>query len=1490
MNRTVAVSQGHRATITLAALLALSILAVSKSSFADDRLWYVPQSYAGGPYPSGPQSVCLVPATFGSDPNDVAQRRSILHNSVTTEACFQTCRNPATHLYVTPVDENTVIATIRSNCTGWEYTYPIYRSAANPKQPVCDSNESAANPCNLATGAKVQTVVDFKDPNGDLTLARTYNSNSANLVPSLFGRNWHSNLDKRALGFAIPNTATRIRTMDAFFWRPGGTVFTFKYNQETSEWTADSDITAVVTQLVSPEGIHDGWILDLDGRTTEEYDSHGRLTRIRTSQGSALELSYGIDGLLSSVTDQRGRTLAFTTNGEQVTSVTLPDERQISFSYTAGVLGGVTYPDTTPGNPSDNHAVQYLYEVAGSPHLLTGIVDELGNRTSTWNYDAQGRVILSAHGDSESPVDRVEITYNEEDDTVILQQPLGKVSTLAFAEVVGVRRLVGSDGPCPSCNGEQVLARTFDSRGFPDQTTDLNGTLTDRDHDSRGRMIRRVDAANDLNGARRVTEVDWHPTFDVPTERRTLDASNALVAKVSWTYNSRGQALTVSRTDPTTLAARTSSFAYCEAADVATPNSTCPLLGQLKSIDGPRTDVADITVYRYRSADDLTGCGTAGGACHRRGDLHQIVAPGGLTTTYASYDLAGRPTRVLDANGVATDLEYNARGWLTARKVRGANDGTETDDAITRLDYDNVGQVTKVTQPDGAYLEFSYDAAHRLTGIEDNLGNTVTYQLDGAGNRISEETRDAANVLTHSLSRVYDQLGQLETLADALATPTDFTYDAAGQVDTVTDAFNRTMDNDYDPLGRLKRSIANVNGTGPERAETQFQYDALDNLTAVIDPKGLTTRYGYNGLGDLVGLDSPDTGSTTYTYDEAGNRRGQLDARGVQTGYLYDELNRLTQIDLSAPGQLLQFTYDTLPAVCPGSEAFPAGRLSQMSDPHGSAAYCYDRRGNVVRKVQSLAGIPAATVGYAYSTADRLTSITYPSGAVVTYQRDANGRITGVTAKPTATAAQVTLVSDVDYLPFGPASRMSFGNGRTLDRTYDANYGIAGISDSAVDGVDLDYTLDAVGNVTGLGERLTGGATASRTVDYDGLDRLTALRDGATVAQRFEYDATGNRTKKVSGGTATYAYPTDSHRLAKVGSVVRNHDAAGNMLNLSTTRSFTYDDQGRLTQYLANGVPSREYRHNARGERVTKIVVSNPASNVHYVYDEAGHLLGEYRPNGTRLKEYVWLDDTLVAVFSAHAGSNHQYVLTDHLGTPRAVVHPTSNAIVWRWNLTGSAFGDHLPQTNPDGDSTNYVFNLRYPGQYYDAETGLHYNYFRDYDPKTGRYMQSDPIGLAGGASTYAYALNAPMSYVDPTGEVAFLIPVVAIGGKMLWGAAQDAAWQVFVEGKSVNCLDWGDMAVAAGFELIPGAGTFRMGYKASKSIRASRELSRQAARARSAAKAARLEARATQRATDGARELGELGYWKASESFLGAIITPEDPNPPAGPCECGTQ
>jgi RHS repeat-associated protein len=174
---------------------------------------------------------------------------------------------------------------------------------------------------------------------------------------------------------------------------------------------------------------------------------------------------------------------------------------------------------------------------------------------------------------------------------------------------------------------------------------------------------------------------------------------------------------------------------------------------------------------------------------------------------------------------------------------------------------------------------------------------------------------------------------------------------------------------------------------------------------------------------------------------------------------------------------------------------------------------------------------------------------------------------------------------------------------------------------------------------------------------------------------------------------------------------------------------------------------STSYLYNALGQMIEK---SGTLGTTIFVQDESGHLIGEYDGSGNLIEETVWLGDIPVATLRPNGSSvNIYYVHTDHLNTPRKVSQPSSGTLAWRWDA--DPFGTTADNQNPGGLGT-FVYNIRLPGQYYQAETGLNYNYNRDYDPTTGRYVESDPVGLYGGLSTYAYAGDAPPIFIDPFG------------------------------------------------------------------------------------------------------------------------------------------
>jgi RHS repeat-associated protein len=320
-------------------------------------------------------------------------------------------------------------------------------------------------------------------------------------------------------------------------------------------------------------------------------------------------------------------------------------------------------------------------------------------------------------------------------------------------------------------------------------------------------------------------------------------------------------------------------------------------------------------------------------------------------------------------------------------------------------------------------------------------------------------------------------------------------------------------------------------------------------------------------------------------------------------------------------------------------------------------------------------------------------------------------------------------------------------------------------------GTNRTVSYDAASRITGSSHSGSGtGNNAPANFDqsyaYDNLDRLnTVTGSSSTNNQSFQYDQNGNRTQATFGsGSYTNTIAANSNQLmATTGPTPaksNTYDAAGNLTSDGTI-SYTYSDRGRMVS-ATNGGNTVTYTHNGIDQRVQK---QGPASVVatgsnSYVYDEQGHLIGEYDANQQVIEETVYLGSLPVAVLTqmiAGTGTSQTtatsiyYVYADHINTPRVITQATDNQMVWRWD-NADPFGLQPSNENPSSLGT-FTYNQRFPGQVYDKETNNFYNINRDYDPQQGRYVQSDPIGLGGGSfSTFNYVNGNPVSSIDPSG------------------------------------------------------------------------------------------------------------------------------------------
>ncbi len=527
----------------------------------------------------------------------------------------------------------------------------------------------------------------------------------------------------------------------------------------------------------------------------------------------------------------------------------------------------------------------------------------------------------------------------------------------------------------------------------------------------------------------------------------------------------------------------------------------------------------------------------------------------------------------------------------------------------------------------------------------------------------------------------------------------------------------------YDALKRLIGRTADLGGVN---ALTQYGYDAADRLTTVIAPNNATTTYRYDDLGNLLEETSPDRGTTAFTHDAAGNVTAKTDALGQHFTYTYDAANRLTRLTAPVPADTLIYTYDSCD--------YGAGRLCAVRAGDESVAdpvlvtYAYNAFGQVTAH---------QGVGYAYDAAGRLATLTYPSGAQLTYSYDAAGQVSGISL--TRGGQTTPLASSITHAPFGPVTGLAYGNGLAFSRTLDTAYRPTAQSvPGALSLTGLQY--DGAGNLTVR----TDGAS-SESYGYDALNRLTSA-SGAFGSRGYAYDANGNRTLlTVDAGSVDYTYAPTSNRLTEIDATPVTLDPTGNTLALRGG-TLLYTTHNRLMRAY-DATSDTAYRYNGLGQRIEK--VREGTTITRYVYGLDGALLAETDAAGTVQVEYVYLEGAPLAVLYATGAVPLAYVHPDPLGTPRALTN-TSGVVVWRASY--DPFGMATVDADPDGDGQTVVFNLRLPGQYYDAETGLHYNYYRTYDPSLGRYLESDPIGLGGGLNTYAYVGSNPLGLTDRFG------------------------------------------------------------------------------------------------------------------------------------------
>jgi RHS repeat-associated protein len=1191
---------------------------------------------------------------------------------------------------------------------GTQYDVPSIQCVAIPPplpEPLGPPKACVSNPCDAATGNKYQPETDFDGREGINSFTRNYNSQLGKDLG--FGFGWTTFSSKRLEVFGS-NVQVRYDT-------GRGEPFTCPSSSGACTGNADTTLT-----LAKDAG---GYTLTHRSSATERYDTNGRLLSETDPNARTTNYSYNASGQLLSVTGPFGHPVGFTYSGNHISTVTDPAGALYNYTYDSNNnLTAVGYPDSA--------TKLYHYENASFPHHLTGIsYQEPGGspvRYSTYAYDANGKAILTEHAGG---MEHYGLSYDSDTQTTVTDA-VNTQSVMTFSSNLGVKNLLSKLNNADS----KALNQTFDANNNLTCRKDDEGHVTTFAYNSTNQRLSMTQGLVGSCTSPMTTSVTRTTTYqyvsallDLPTVITSPSVASGQSKTVTMVY---GDAAHPNLPTSITQSGFTSAGAAVSRSVAVAYNAT----GQVISIDGPRSDVNDVTTLAYYTC-------TTGAAC---GQLQSMTNALGHVSTFDTYDAAGRLLQMTDPNGLRTNYAYDTRGRVTSITQTPPTGSTR----ITRYAYNAAGTVALVIQPDGVNLVYTYDAAQKLRQITDNQGNSVVYSYDLKGNRTQEVIYDPSNTLVRQIDTAYDPRNHVTSL-NAGGSITQQLSDAIGNLTKVTDpnqvaaSSGISTTHTYDALNRLTQTLNNLSGV------TNYTYDSADRLAQVQAPNNATTQYQYDDLGNLLKEISGDRGTTNSSYDSAGNLTSLTDARGTITNTTYDPLNRVATITYpAATTENITYTYDS------GTNCTAAkGRLCQVIDESGTTQYGYDSFGNILTQIKTEL-TKTYTTRYTYDTGNRILTITFPDNRIVTYTRDGLGRIPSVTA--TVSGTTQTIASNRTYRPEGLLLTQTYGNGLSEVKQYDAQgrltYQSLGSADTRV------YSYDANGNPT---QKQT--LPEVDTYLYDNLDRLIkdTITTGSASNQTYTYDANGNRLKKTS---TAYTYTANTNQLIKTGSTAITYDAAGNMVTSGGT-GYNYNNAGRLRQVMSGTTLKGTYTYNHLGQRTRKVVGSTTTV---YHYDIDGNLILETSNTATSKAAYVYANNELIGqVRRSGTTDTLVYIHTDHEGTPRLATN-TSAVKVWSWE--GRAFGDTVPNQDPDGDGSATTINFRYGNSYRDSESDLWNMGYRVYDPQIGRFITSDPIGLRGGLNTFAYVLNNPLRWTDPTGLETLMCtkPLHALGDK--WG------------------------------------------------------------------------------------------------------------------------
>ena len=1101
------------------------------------------------------------------------------------------------------------------------------------------------------------------------------------------------------------------------------------------------------------------------------YNTGQQLLLVTFQDGRSDSLTYFPDGKLATITENPvagsgapSRIWSLTWSGDLLTFATRPDGTAYQFFYDPARPGYLTRMDLVDG-PRWRVEAAFEYQPGTNNVARSWRGDPLFNGPNA--VDKTTYTYTNPSLPTKSVVTReVSATFNQ-------------ITTYEIArDTVSLKpKLTSIQGSCPSCglSPKTAYAYTGSNPLLPSAMTDARNTRTDYLYDTNGRLQTRTEAAN-VPSLTRTTTFTYDPNFPGQVTR----------VEVPSTSGGTNKRRTDSAYDPATgvLTARTIDGFEAGAplpAGFKLTSYSHNGSGEVLTVDPPGFGTADATTFTY----NLAG---------RNGHVPDSRTDPLVGTTLFGYDGLNRRTGLQDPNGVETLTSYDSLNRVTEVRQKGA---TPADDLVTTYVYSAFGDLACTRLPRGNGLEYLYDPAGRLKEIIRGTAlatptstacldpaeprERTVYQLDGIGNRIEEsQERWTGSAWVSNSKTAYEYTCHLDRITHGAGgtTPavTEYCYDLNSNLEKVWDPNHPRASNPnptqlyaYDALNRLISVTQPWAGAGGGTAVTSYQYDVQDHLTRVTDAEGNATIYNYSDRDLMTQEVSPASGTTAHAYNEHGELISETDARGIVMTRTVDVLDRVTAVTYPNAALGSAYVYDD-PLV-----SFSKGRLTRISR-HGEAVdYRYDRFGRVLQD---------GSLAYTWDANSNPATILYPGGVKAVYGFDFADRPATLLAQRPSLPDQ-PLVTGSSYLPAGPLSRLTLGNGLTETRTFDNRYFPSGITLGGL--LNWSYSTDAVGNILSITDTLN--AANNRTYGYQDNHYFLTQGNGPWGPRSWSYDKIGNRLTETRGAvTDTYSYPPNGAagrtpilsqiQLGTGGTRTYQFGPAGHLdrtaLGADTTL-FLNDDAGRLAALERPSTQSgatfrydgRDYLSLADSEALSfrdgfdsgdvcawsgaiglisvPICVIRPA--VRATYSSEG-LLHSLHRNVPPQSSYVFYfaGRPAAQLDVSNETESWKWLTADHLSTPIAATG-AGGALLWQGGF--EPFGADWSGAGGAG-----VF-LRLPGQWVEgvwgnAGEGLYYNLHRWYERGTGRYTRPDPLGLVFDPNVYAYTTGRPTFYLDP--------------------------------------------------------------------------------------------------------------------------------------------